>query len=148
MELVRYMPRHNLMTRPSSFSRLFDDFFTPFVNVGDQVSEREVLGLQVDIYEKDGMILVEADLPGIDKQDIKVDVRGKLITLGGERRSDEEIKEENSYRRERRYGTFERTFSMPFEVDPETVNAKYENGTLRLEIPKPQEQQRKQIEIH
>ncbi len=91
--------------------------------------------------------MIDAELPGIDKKDITVDVKGKRLTLGGERREDEEIKEENRYRRERRYGRFERTFSMPFEIASETVTAKYENGILRLEIPKPEEQQQKQITI-
>ena len=148
MELARVMPRTNLINRPNSFSRLFDEFFTPFINLDNQVPATQAIGLHVDIFEKDGAILIDAEMPGIDKKDIKVDVKGRLLTLGGERKSDEEIKEENSFRRERRYGKFERTFSLPFEVDPETVVAKYENGILRLEIPKPLEQQKKQIEIH
>jgi HSP20 family protein len=147
MELARYMPRRTLINRPDSFSRLFDDFFTPFVNIDRQVTATEALSLHVDIYEKDNKIMIDAELPGIDKKDITVDVKGRLLTLGGERKVDEEIKEENRYRRERRYGKFERTFSLPFEIDPDAVMAKYENGILRLEIPKPVEQQQKQIEI-
>lgn len=147
MELARYMPRHTLMNRPNSFSRLFDEFFIPFANFDTRLPADEGLGLQVDISEKDGKILIDADLPGIAKEDIRVDVKGKLLTLGGERKSDEEVKEENCYRRERRYGRFERTFSLPFEVEPESVRARYENGVLHLEIPKPQEQQQKRIEV-
>lgn len=147
MELARYMPRRTLTNRPDSFSRLFDEFFTPFINVDKQITTSEALNLHVDIYEKDNKIMIDAELPGIDKKDITVDVKGKLLTLGGERKVDEEIKEENRYRRERRYGKFERTFSLPFEIDPDSVMAKYENGILRLEVPKPQEQQQKQIEI-
>lgn len=147
MELTRYMPRHTLMNRPNSFSRLFDEFFTPFVNFDTRLPAVESVGLRVDISEKDGKILIDADLPGIVKEDIRVDVKGKLLTLGGERKSDEEVKEDNCYRRERRYGKFERTFSLPFEVEPESVSARYENGVLHLEIPKPQEQQQKRIEI-
>jgi HSP20 family protein len=148
MELARYMPRRPLLaTRPDTITRLFDEFFTPFVNLDRQMPAGGGLNLQVDIYEKDNRIVVDAELPGIDKKDITVDVKGKLLTLGGERRDDEEIKEENRYRRERRYGRFERTFSMPFEIDPESVTARYENGILRLEIPKPEEQQQKQITI-
>ena len=148
MELARYMPRRPLLaTRPDTITRLFDEFFTPFVNFDSQMPTSAGLNLQVDIYEKDNRIVIDAELPGIDKKDITVDVKGKLLTLGGERREDEEIKEENRYRRERRYGRFERTFSMPFEIDPESVTAKYENGILRLEIPKPEEQQQKQITI-
>ena len=148
MELVRYMPRRPLLaTRPDSITRFFDGFFTPFINFDSQVPAGGGLGLQVDIYEKDNRIVIDAELPGIDKKDITVDVKGKHLTLGGERKEDEEIKEENCYRRERRYGRFERTFSMPFEIAPETVTAKYENGILHLEIPKPEEQQQKQITI-
>ena len=69
--------------------------------------------------------------------DIKVDVKGRLLTIGGERRVDEEVKEENSYRRECRYGKVERTFSLPFEIDTENVVATHENGILHLEIARP-----------
>jgi len=81
------------------------------------------------------------------RRNITVDIKGRLLTIGGERRMNEEIKEENSYRRECRYGKVERTFSLPFEIDSEGVVARYENGILHLEVAKPAELTPKQIEI-
>ncbi len=147
MELARYMPRQSLINRPDTFSSLVDEFFTPFFNFERRPAIVISGNLRVDIYEKDNRIMVDAELPGIDKKDIKVDVKGRLLTIGGERRVDEEVKEENSYRRECRYGKVERTFSLPFEIDTENVVAKHENGILHLEIARPAELTPKQIEI-
>jgi HSP20 family protein len=141
------MPRQTLINRPDTLSHLVDEFFTPFFNFDRRQSVISTANLRVDIYEKDNRIMIEAEMPGVDKKDIKVDVKGKLLTIGGERKVDEEIREEHSYRRERRYGTFERTFSLPFEIDTESVTARYENGILRLEVPRPAELMPKQIEI-
>ncbi len=147
MELVRYMPRQTMINRPDSLSHLVDEFFTPFFNFERRPSVVSTGGMRVDIFEKDHRIIIEAEMPGVDKKDIKVDVKGKLLTVGGERRSSEEVSEENSYRRERRYGSLERTFSLPFDIDSESVVARYENGILHLEIPRPAELMPKQIEI-
>jgi HSP20 family protein len=130
------------------FDDLFNDFFSPLVMNVKSAGLQESPNLQVDIYEKDNMIIINAELPGINKEDISVDIKGKLLTLTGERKSDEEIKEENCYRRERRYGKFERSFNLPFEMSEEMVKATYNNGILRLEIPKPEEQVAKKITIN
>ncbi len=147
MELVRYMPRNFPANRNTHFSRLFDDFFTPFSRTGELETAETHLP-SVDIYEKENHIHIKAELPGLSKEDISLDVKGKLLTLRGESKSDNEIKDENSYRRERRYGKFERTFNLAFEIDPEKVEAKYENGVLSLIIPRPEEQKPKQVSIH
>jgi HSP20 family protein len=147
MELVQHMPRNFLVQRYTPFSRLFEDFFAPLAGTSE-LSTTETHLPSVDIYEKDNSIHIKAELPGISKEDIKLDVKGKLLTLHGETKSDKEIKDENSYKRERRYGKFERTFNLAFEIDPQKVEAKYENGVLSLIIPRPEEQKTKQISIH
>jgi HSP20 family protein len=152
MNLVRYNPHHRLSSRthrgPRFSNDLFDDFLTPFVMSGSPANIGENLNLSVDIYEKEDIIVIDAELPGIEKEDISIDVKGKLVTLGGERKNDTEIKEENHYRKERRYGKFERTFSLPFEVNGDTVKATFDKGILKLEIPKPEEQVAKKISIN
>lgn len=152
MNLVRYSPHSRLQTRSNMGTRVFDDlfsdFFSPTVMTGPQASLQESLNLKVDIYEKDDAIFINAELPGIAKEDISVDVKGKLVTLGGERKKDEEINEENFYRRERKYGKFERTFNLPFEVSSDSVKATFDKGILKLEIPKPEEQVVKKITIN
>jgi HSP20 family protein len=152
MNLVRYNPHNRLHSGTNMGTRIFDDLFSdlfsPLAITGKPASMQEGLSLKVDIYEKDDIVVINAELPGIAKEDISVDIKGKLVTLGGERKSDEEINEENCYRRERRYGKFERTFNLPFEVSSETVKASYDNGILKLEIPKPEEQVVKKITIN
>lgn len=148
---VHYNPKSNSLKRRSSADRLFDGFFddfaAPFFSHSLQPQMSAASNLKVDIYEKDNVIVVDADMPGIAKEDIKLDVKGKNLTIGYERKDEKEVKDDQLYRKEKRYGKFERTFSMPFEINAEKVSAKYENGVLKLEIPKPEEQQQKTIEI-
>jgi HSP20 family protein len=146
MELVRYMPRTALANFNTPFSRLFDDFFAPFVGT-DETGAGERMLPTVDIYEKDNRICIDAEIPGVAKENINVDVKGRTLTLRGESKTENEERNENNYRRERRYGRFERTFNLGFEIDPEKVEAKYENGVLSLVIPRPEKLQAKQVTI-
>ncbi len=146
MELVRYMPRTALANFNTPFSRLFDDFFAPFVGTDETSSASRMLPT-VDIYEKDDRIRIDAEIPGVAKENINVDVQGRTLTLSGESKTENEVKEENKYKRERRYGRFERTFNFGFDIDPEKVEAKYENGVLSLVIPRPEKLQAKQVTI-
>lgn len=145
MNLIKVNPRRNPFPTEDPF-RLFDDFFAPFA--GCKAVADDVNPPTVDIYDKDDKIVIEAEMPGFDKKDIHVDVKGRHLTLAGERKRDEEVKEKKSYRRERYYGKFERSFNLPFEIDPDTITANYTKGVLALEIPKPQEQKTKQITIN
>ena len=152
MQLVRYNPRQHVLSRQncrgSLFDGFFDDFFGPALQRAGSVNSRENSGLHVDIYENDSAVVINAELPGVAKEDIKLDVKGKYLTLGGERKREEEVKDARHYRREIAFGSFERTFSLPFEIDADKVTAKFENGILRLEIAKPEEQQQKRITIN
>ena len=134
--------------RASLFNDVFDDFFGPALYMTNQPGKSGNTRLQVDIFEKENAIVIEADMPGVKKEDIKLDVKGKSITLKGERKQDEEVNDEKLYRRERFLGTYERSFNLPFEIDSNGVSAKFENGTLRLEITKPEEKETKQITIN
>jgi HSP20 family protein len=101
----------------------------------------------VDIYDEEDKVVIQAELPGIDKKDISVDVKGRMLTLKGERKSEKEVKEENYYRRERSFGKFERAFTLPGDVDPNKVKADFKEGVLKIEIPKSEEQKPKCIEV-
>ena len=151
MQLVKQRPGRNPLQCATNSDRFFEGFFddlaAPFFHRSLATPKVIQHNLNVDIYEKDNVIIVDADMPGISKEDIHLDVKGKILTFGYERKDENEIKDEQLYRRERRYGKFERTFSMPFEIDADKVTAKYENGVLKLEILKPEQQQKKQIEI-
>ncbi len=102
----------------------------------------------VDVFEKDDNIVIKAELPGVDKKDIHIDMKGNMLTLSGERSVDNEASEENSYRRERSFGKFVRSFHLADGIDPEKINAEYKEGILRLEIPKPEAEKPKQITVH
>ena len=145
MYLTTCTPRFGL--KPHRRNWLLDDFFTPFNSVFEDVSSNE-LHPAVDIYEKDEKLVFEAELPGIEKDKIKVDVKGRLLTLSGEHDSNEETKENGRYRRERRVGKFERTFKLPFEVTEAQIDATYKDGVLVLKVDKPEEQKPKQITIN
>ena len=147
MQLVRWNPRRNLLSWPFRIDRLFDDFFQPTLSAEEGVSMWNWHPV-VDIFENDDHVVIKAELPGVDKKDISVDVKDRILTLSGERSSDSEVKEDNYYRKERSYGKFERSFTLPADVDPDKVKADYKDGILQIEIPKPEEHKPKQITVH
>ncbi len=143
MQLTRWNPTRQLGSR-TLFPALMDEFFTSMPSRSAAV--REFMP-SVDIYEKDEKVFFEAELPGFKKEDLKVDVQGKIITLSGERK-EETIEGENRFRKERRYGKFQRSFHLGFEADSDMVEARYENGILTVILARPEEEKVKQIQIH
>jgi len=127
--------------------RVFDDFFYP---VHKDDGEMTLMNWKpsVDIYDNDDNIVIKAELPGVDKEDISVDVDGRFLTLKGERSSENEVKEENFHRRERAYGKFQRVFTLPAEINADDIKADYTDGVLTIDIPKPEEKKPKQIAVH
>ena len=147
MNLVRWNPWREMPTLPNRFNRFLDD---PFFRIG-RMDEDANLGRwnpAVDLYEKDDHFEIKAELPGVDKNDIKVDLKDRVLTLSGERTSDNEVKEENYYRKERSYGKFQRVFTLPADVDSDKITAEFKAGVLRVEVPKPEEKKAKQVTIH
>ena len=92
----------------------------------------------IDVEEKNGKYLVRADLPGLNKKDIHVELHDGYLTLRGERKSEHEENKDNYHRIERTYGTFERTFRVPKGVTEKDIHAKYKDGVLELTVPTPQ----------
>ena len=134
-------------TLPGRFNRLFDD---PFFRIG-RMDDDSAMGMWnpvVDLYEKDDHFMIKAELPGVDKNDIKIDLKDRLLTLSGERTAENEIKEENYYRRERSYGKFQRAFALPADVDSDKIKAEFKDGVLQIEVPKPEEKKAKPVTIH
>ena len=101
----------------------------------------------VDIYETDDAIILEAELPGMNEKDIEVKIEDNVLTIRGERKFEEERKEENYYRMERFYGTFQRSFTLPSNVDTDKVKAEYKKGILKVTLPKKEQAKPKQIKI-
>ena len=103
---------------------------------GDSLLEGGRRAPAVDIYESEGSLVVEAELPGVDSGDIDVSVDQETLIIRGERKVEKEVKEENYYRVERATGLFQRSIRFPSEVDAEKVKASYDNGVLKVIIPK------------
>ena len=101
----------------------------------------------VDIYEKGHDLVIRAEVPGVDRNDIEVRMENGVLTLRGERKRETEVAEPNAYRLERRYGVFSRSFSLPTTVDPSRVAATYKDGVLELIVPKLEAAKPKKIEI-
>ena len=101
----------------------------------------------VDIFERGEDLVIRAELPGIDKDAINIRVEDNRLVLSGERKSESEMTEENTYRIEREYGTFLRTFNLPKTVDAGRIVASYKDGILEIVLPKAEEAKPKKIEI-
>ncbi len=91
---------------------------------------------RVDVYETEDKVIVEAEIPGVKKEDIEVKVKDNNVIIRGEIKREEEKQDKNFFKAERFYGKFERVIPLMVEVKPEEAKAKIENGILRLEIPK------------
>ncbi|MDD2317963.1 MAG: Hsp20/alpha crystallin family protein [Desulfobacterales bacterium] len=146
MSLIRWEPYGGLINLQSNINRLFNDVFPGKTAEGDDLS----LGMwrpMVDICDTENAIVVTAELPGVKKEDISIEVKDNILTIKGERSVDSEVKEENYYRRERSFGSFQRSFSLPTEVNPESIKAGFKDGVLKIEVPKPEAKKPKQISI-
>src|SRR5690606_7161427 len=91
----------------------------------------------LDMHEADGKIMISAELPGVDERDIEISVHEDMLTISGEKKSEFEDREGDAYRSERSYGRFSRTLRLPFQVDADKVEARYDKGVLKLTIEKP-----------
>lgn len=147
MELIRWNPMRGMFSLGHRMNHLFDELYCPTHRTpGEQAPWR--WDPVVDIYDNDDTIVIKAELPGIDKKDIAVDVKENVLTVKGERSTDNEVKEEKYYRRERTFGKFERAFTLPGDVDPEKIEADYTDGVLEIKIPKPETKKPKKITVH
>jgi HSP20 family protein len=101
----------------------------------------------VDIYEDDHNITLTAEVPGIEDKDLEINLENGVLTISGERKMENEEKQNNFHRVERSYGRFTRSFTLPPTVDTEDVKAEFSNGVLTITVPKREEAKPKQIRI-
>jgi len=102
----------------------------------------------VDIYETENELVVKADLPDVNPQDLDIRVENNILTIRGERKFEDKVNEDNYLRIERTYGSFSRSFSLATSVNSEAIKADYQNGVLTLSIPKREEAKPKQIKVN
>jgi len=113
MAIVRFDPFRDLMTLQERMNRMFDESFRGARTTGDDWALGGSWAPAVDIYEHEGNIVLKAELPGIDSKDVDIRLENNVLTLRGERKYDNEVKQENYHRVERSYGTFQRSFTLP-----------------------------------
>jgi HSP20 family protein len=137
MSIIRYNPNDFV---PSTFSSLMDRFF----NESLARSGGSVFTPKVDVIENENSYEVQVAVPGLNKDDFKIEVNDHSLTVSGERKLSNEKKEKNFHSIETSYGSFSRSFTLPDNADGSKINAKYNNGILELVIPKDEKKVLKQ----
>jgi HSP20 family protein len=112
-----------------------------------RADEMEIGAPAVDVFEEKDDIVVKAELPGIEKDNIEVNVSDHHLTIKGEKKKEEEVKQEDYYRCERSYGSFLRTLELPADVKADKVKAAFKDGVLEVRLPKTEEAKTKEIKI-
>ena len=128
----------NLRIFEPSFDEPMEQMFRRFMTPWRHDKHLDVMDIRVDVVEKDDMYKVRADLPGVNKGDIKVSVDGNLVQIEAETKQVKETKEEGGkvLRSERYYGAVSRSFQLAMDIDQTQSKAKYDNGVLTLTLPK------------
>ncbi len=145
MKITKWQPYSDLVTMYDRMNRLFgEDFYDESSRNGLTPSAWRPM---TDIYETKDAYVFKVELPGFRKEDIKVEFSNETLTLRGERKQEEESKNENCHRLERSYGLFERSFTIPKNVDAKKIDAALKDGILMLTIPKVEEAKTKAIPI-
>ena len=145
MNVVRYDPFRDLRSLQEEVNRLFSTNLTRAF--GDEGIGRGAWAPSVDIYENKDQIVLEAELPGMKQEDFDLSIENNVITLRGERKFEKTDETDNYHRVERSYGAFTRSFTLPQTVSAEGATAEYNNGVLRVTLPKREETKARRIQI-
>ena len=143
--LVRWDPAREVDTLHGEVNRIFDTFFGGRATNGGSHARRWVPAM--DLVETDEHLVLKADLPGLSKDDVNIDIKDGVLTVSGERKSEHEDKGKGYYRVERAFGGFSRSLSLPEGIDAERVTADFADGVLEVRIPKPEERKPHRVSI-
>ena len=138
------LPFRGATTLQEQINRVFGDV----VGRSGEESNLTPWAPSVDIYETENELVVKADLPDVNPQDLDIRVENNILTIRGERKFETKVNEENYLRIERAYGSFSRSFSLANSVKSEAIKADYQNGVLTLSLPKREEAKPKQIKVN
>merc|ERR1711879_915156 len=134
--------------------RYFDQLFkNPFSLMtrsswpGFDFPRMEGMSPSVDIFEEKGKVIIKADIPGINKDDLDVSITENTVTISGEKKQEEKVERKDYHREERRYGSFCRRFRLPADVDADKAEASFKNGVLEISLPKTKESKQKKVTI-
>lgn len=144
-DLTRWEPFRDLVSLREAMDQLFEESFVR--PEASALVPRGVGALSVDMYETDEDVVVKTAIPGIDSEDLDISITGDTLTIKGETKSEEEVEEEDYICRERHYGAFSRSLSIPVPVVPEDAEAEMKDGVLTLTLPKAEEVKPKAIEV-
>ncbi|MEW6398208.1 MAG: Hsp20/alpha crystallin family protein [Bacillota bacterium] len=134
MSLMRWDPFRDLV----EIQRNLEDLFRRTFSAWDQpLAPVRATGWApaLDVIQKEGELLIRAELPGVDPEQVEVTVEDNRLTIRGERKEQVEVEKESWLRRELRYGSFERCLTLPAEADTEKIKAAYRNGVLEITVP-------------
>ncbi len=143
--LTRWNPFREMTSLRDAMNRLVDTSMVPWSIFGDGGA---MTFPPVDMSETENEYIIEASLPGIKPDEVKISLQNNVLTIEGERKEERERKEgERTIYREHRYGSFTRSFSLPSPVEADKAEARFENGVLRLILPKAESSKPKQIHV-
>jgi HSP20 family protein len=140
--LTRWDPFQEMLNLRRTVDRLFDN-----VGTDREWAQPTLWGLAVDVIENKDEFIIKASVPGINPQDLEVSYTDDILTIKGEIKSENEVKEDQYHLRERRYGSFSRSISLPTKVKGDAIEASCQNGVLSLRLPKAEEVKPKRIAI-
>ena len=146
MAITRWDPFRDLNILQERMNRVFEDAAGRGWKT-DEPSATNSWSPAVDIYETESEIMVQAELPGVARKDIALQLENNVLTLKGERKFEKETSQENYHRIERSYGGFSRAFTIPSSVDDDKIRADYKDGILKIALPKKEQVKAKQIKI-
>jgi HSP20 family protein len=145
MALVRWEPVRELDALQSEMNRLFDGFFGAGRGTNGTRARRWIPAM--DLVESEDHLVLRADLPGMSEDDIEIEIKDGVLTVSGERKSEQEHKDEGYYRVERAFGSFSRSLTLPDGVSADQVSANFDKGVLEVRIPKPEERKPQRVQI-
>jgi HSP20 family protein len=145
-QLIRFSPTGDARRMQTEFDRLFGSLF-PTTRAEDPEAETAVWAPRVDLVENDEAYLIHADLPGLSKDDVNVNFHDGVLSISGDRKSEQYEEKDNCVRLERAYGRFYRSFTLPTTMNDKAIEAGYENGVLTVRVPKAEESKPRRIAI-
>lgn len=149
MSIIKWTAAKELDDMKRELDKLFEDFFAPFATRrrGYIKPDAGIITPAIEMFEKDNDVVIRAELPGVNKEDVDISITNDALTIKGEYKKSEEIKEENYYIKERAYGAFSRTIGLPPDVDIDKVSAELKNGVLNIVFAKKEEAKTKEKKI-
>lgn len=144
--MLRWNPLREMERMRQEMERFFDRGLLP-MRGGEEAMTLSEWSPSVDIIEDDNEFTVKAELPEVNKEDVKVTVEGNILAIRGERKAEKEERGRKFHRIERSYGSFERSFTMPDGTDAEKIKSEFKDGLLVVHMPKNPEIKRKALEV-